>query len=176
MNELLIQIASGVVVAVVSFGFGYFLFRSQTNEEIRLEVYRRRLNAYENIVDFLDDLDTFSHQNSTEEIVARKDHFFKAALRLDANTRIYVPSEFDRLMCALVDNIHGLPDSLAYLEEVHEQAHHLIEKDVGQHLANWRVDFIKKDKSGRKFDEHFKNLDLEKNALDVVDKPEDDPF
>jgi len=149
-------------VAIISFGFGYFVFRSQTNEQIRLEVYRRRLNAYEKIVQFLDDLDFFSHRSfsdkaSDEFSEEEKDSFVKRAFQLSYSTRIYLPFELSQLVEEIYNDIDGLPDSLANLEEADEKIHHLIEKDIGKHLPNWRSFFLTKDDAGRKFDDHFSN-------------------
>jgi len=58
------QIISGVVIALVSFALGYFLFVVQRKEAIRLELFRRRLDAYDKIMKFILKLD--------EEVIARK--------------------------------------------------------------------------------------------------------
>ena len=153
MDPLSTQIISGIAVSIISFGFGYFLFRSQTNEQIRLEIYKKRLKSYEDIVCFLDELDSFSHGSFIDEEEMNK--FIKKAFELEARTRIYISPNIYEYIMQIPDSINSLPESLASLEEIDENIHHLIEKDTGRHLTNWRVDYIKNSKNGKNFDAHF---------------------
>lgn len=155
MAPLLFQVISGFIIALVSFGFGYFLFRSQTNEQIRLEVYKRRLDCYDKILSYYDDLDFFSHR---QEMFPKeeKNAFVDRAFRLHASTSAYIPPGFDPLLRYIVDCIDGLPESLADLEDNYEKVNYLIEKDIGLRLVNWRVSYIKKDAT-REYKKHFED-------------------
>lgn len=153
MESLYYNIISGAVVAVISFGFGYFLFRSQTNEAIRLEIYRRRLNSYQDITHFLEKIDKFSHRNSDEYILANKGKMADELLGINS-ARTYLPRAVLDLCYGLYEDIQSLPGSLGALELCSEQIHHLIEKDVGERLANWRTEFFGK-KGMKKAEEYF---------------------
>jgi hypothetical protein len=130
---MLAQILSGIFVSVISFAFGYFLFRSQTREQIRLEVYRRRLDSYEKIGAFLDSLDVFAHRGFLK---GKKDEFVQRALDLETSTAPYTPPELNGLLQGLWDDIDNLPGSLAELEETDTRIKTIIEKDIGLHLPN----------------------------------------
>src|SRR5690242_12212816 len=111
---MITQILSGILLSAVSFAFGYFLFRSQTKEQTRLEVYRRRLDTYEKIITFLDHVDTFAHRGFVQ---SRKDEFEERALNLQTSTALYTSSELHSSLEALWNDIYNLPGSLAELEE-----------------------------------------------------------
>jgi hypothetical protein len=130
---MLTQILSGILLSAISFAFGYFLFRSQTKEQIRLEVYRRRLDTYEKIITFLNSLDTFAHR---EFVQNKKDDFVHRALDLDTSTVLYTPPELHSFLETLWDDIDNLPGSLAKLEESDKSIRVIIEEDIGLHLPN----------------------------------------
>jgi hypothetical protein len=130
---MLAQILSGILLSAISFAFGYFLFRSQTKEQIRLEVYRRRLDSYEKIITFLNSLDTFAHR---EFVQSKKDDFELRALDLLASTALYASPELHTLLEILWDAIYNLPGSLDELEETDTSMRTIIEEDIGLHLPN----------------------------------------
>jgi hypothetical protein len=138
---MLAQILSGILVSAVSFAFGYFLFRSQTKEQIRLEVFRRRLDSYEKITAFLDSLDDFAHRGFLE---TKKDEFVRRALDLQTSTAPYTPPELNAFLETLWNDIDNLPGSLAELEETDTTITTIIEKDIGLHLPNRIIEFNKK--------------------------------
>jgi hypothetical protein len=138
---MLVQILSGIVLAAVSFAFGYFLFRSQTKEQIRLEVFRRRLDTYEKIITFLDSLDTFAHR---EFVQSKKGEFVQRALDLETSTVLYTPPELNSFLETLWDDIDKLPGSLAKLEESDTSIRTIIEEDIGLHLPNRMMELSKK--------------------------------
>lgn len=147
MDSIATQIVSGTVVSIVSFGFGYFLFRSQRMEETKLEVFRRRLNCYEAISGFLEDLDTFGHKGVAPDDIERRKEFLMRCYKLTGTSRLYVPPEVNELLHSLQDVIDGLPESLADLEEIDEELFSLIEKEIGCHLSNWRIKWEEEKKS-----------------------------
>lgn len=146
MEPVIMQIVAGTCVALVSFSFGYLLFRLQRAEETKLEVFRRRLNSYEKIVDFLEDLDTFSHRGHTE-VPEKRQQFVWRLFKLRGSVGLYLSKKVHELLGILVDTISFLPGSLADLENVYEELFDEIEKEAGTHLPNWRVEWIKKRKS-----------------------------
>lgn len=151
MNQLLIQIISGVVVAIVSFGFGYSLFRSQSNEQIRLEVYRRRLNAFEELVKYLDDLDHFAHRLSPKDFSqSEKSDFTMRGLKISMGVSQYLTSEVSNMFEFIVMSVWELPESLAKIEEADYEIHSLIFKDVGSHLPNYHTEALERAKKLKK--------------------------
>jgi hypothetical protein len=138
---MLAQILSGILLSAISFSFGYFLFRSQTKEQIRLEVYRRRLDTYEKIITFLDSLDAFAHR---EFVQSKKDGFVHRALDLITSTALYTPPELHSFLEILWDEIDSLPGSLAKLEESDTSIRIIIEEDIGLHLPNRIMELDKK--------------------------------
>ncbi len=138
---MLAQILSGILLSAVSFAFGYFLFRSQTKEQIRLEVFRRRLDSYEKIIAFLDSLDDFAHRGFLE---SKKDEFAQRALDLQTSTAPYTPPELHTLLEILWNDIDALPGSLAKSEETDTTIRTIIEKDIGLHLPNRMIELNKK--------------------------------
>ena len=138
---MLAQILSGILPSAVSFAFGYFLFRSQTKEQIRLEVYRRRLDTHEKIVTFLDHVDTFAHRGFVQ---SKKDEFEKRALDLISSTALYTSPELHSSLEALWNDIYNLPGSLVELEETDTSIRVLIEEDIGLHLPNRMMELSKK--------------------------------
>jgi hypothetical protein len=139
---MLAQILSGILVSAVSFAFGYFLFRSQTKEQIRLEVFRRRLDSYEKIIAFLDSLDDFAHRGFLE---SKKDEFVQRVLDLQTSTAPYTPPELNEFLETLWNDIYNLPGSLGELEETDTTIRTTIEKDIGLHLPNRMIEWNKKE-------------------------------
>jgi hypothetical protein len=139
---MLVQIISGIVVSIISFAFGYLLFRAQTKEQIKLEVYRRRLDSYEKIIAFLDSLDSFAHREFLEE--NKKSELIQRVFDLQTSTAPYTPPEMNACLDGLWHYIDKLPGSLAELEEMDEEMKTLIEKDIGLHLRNRMIEFHKK--------------------------------
>lgn len=140
---MLAQVLSGILLSAVSFAFGYFLFRSQTKEQIRLEVYRRRLDTYEKIITFLDSLDTFAHRGFVQ---SKKNGFVERALDLVMSTALYTSPELHTLLEVLWDDIYNLPDSLDKLEETDTSIRTIIEEDIGLHLPNRMMELSKKER------------------------------
>jgi len=138
---MLAQILSGIFVSIVSFAFGYFLFRSQTKEQIRLEIFRRRLDCYEKIITFLDSSDNFSYGGFLK---SKKDEFARRALDLQTSTAPYAPPELHTLLEILWNDIDSLPGSLSKLEETDSTIRIMIEKDIGLHLPNRMIELNKK--------------------------------
>lgn len=134
------QILSGILLSAVSFAFGYFLFRSQTKEQIRLEVYRRRLDTYEKIITFLDHVDAFAHRGF---VPSKKDEFEERAIDLGSSTALYTSPELHTLLEILSNDIYDLPGSLAKLEETDNSIRTVIEEDIGLHLPNRMMELSK---------------------------------
>ena len=138
---MLAQVLSGILLSAVSFAFGYFLFRSQTKEQIRLEVYRRRLDTYEKIIAFLDHLDAFAHRGFEQ---SKKDEFVERALDLETSTALYTSPELHSSLEAVWYDIYDLPSSLDKLEETDTSIRTIIEEDIGLHLPNRMMELSKK--------------------------------
>lgn len=146
MQFLLSQIIPGIVVAFVSFCFGYFLFRLQRFEETKLEVFRRRLDSYEKIAAYLDRLDGFAHSGNFH-LRSERSKYVQECFTLSNIIRIYIPKEVHDELMSLIDYIDFLPDSLWGLEQADGRLFTLMERDVGSRLANSRITMERNGKS-----------------------------
>ncbi len=145
MEYLATQIVSGLVVAIISFAFGYFLFRAQSKEAVRLEVYRRRLDSYEKIIQFLDELDIWIHRHGgavTEEealYYARKNDLLRWEVELYVPSPILeVLSEFQIVLWEQVGQNYLTNDLIIPIEEGTAKIQQKISREVTSHLQPQR--------------------------------------
>lgn len=146
--ELLqLPIVSGVIVPLLSFAFGYFLFRAQRHEEARLEVFRRRLNAYEKVSVFLQEIDTFAHQKAWDsskplsaDLIAERGSLVQNCFNLAYSVRLYLPIDVANVLENLALEIDDLPESLATVESSVGDIGGMIDKEVGKYIDNWYVE------------------------------------
>ncbi len=126
-------------MSVISFGFGYFLFRSQTKEQMRLEIYRRKLDSYEKIICFFDELDRFAHKYDSNGFYPKdeKEKLIQYLFKLTAEVQPYVALELVNLLTHAVHKIDFLPDSLADLEVVDTEITEIIHRETGTYVPNW---------------------------------------
>ena len=54
---MIYQIIGGLVVLMASFFVGYFISMSQRKEGLRIELYRRKLDIYDKIMEYLQKVD-----------------------------------------------------------------------------------------------------------------------
>lgn len=129
------QIISGIIVAVVSFFFGYLLFVVKRKEAIRLELFRKRLNSYDNIMAFMQKID--------QEIIAKnfsidkneKEAFVQEIYNLTLPNKHYLSKKvFNLLEPDLVECIDELPETSESLEGKCEHIKSLIQDEIGSYI------------------------------------------
>jgi hypothetical protein len=125
-------VVTGIVVPFLSFLLGYFLFRAQRKEELRLEVFRRRLDAYEKIMLHLQYVDKESHGPSPNG-----PSLSWKTIELTGNIRPYLTWEVDNLLEIMAGVLYDLPDSLGETERLDVELSDILHKEVGAHLGNW---------------------------------------
>lgn len=157
MNDLLqifqLPVITGVAVPLFSFLCGYALFRAQRREESKLEVFRRRLNAYEQILAHLETVDIATHERrvyADPSISAMSpDNLAQKTFTLRHTHYIYLPLEISSLLDALALALADLPDSMAEVEELDGEITVAIHDEVGQHLDNWYTSILKLPKNNK---------------------------
>ena len=143
---LQLPVVSGVLVPFISFAFGYFLFRAQRKEETKLEVFRRRLNTYEQVSIFLQEVDEFAHAPQPKllpnpmDFKEHKTSLTKKCFRLVYSSRLYLPFELADQLENFALMIDDLPKSLADVEGAIDDMNGIIEKHIGSYMTNWRVE------------------------------------
>ncbi len=143
MSPLEIQLVSGVIVALISFILGYLLFRSQTEEQIRLEVYRRRLDSYDRITQLLEELDIYIHDEASYSHKRTSELMYKT-YEVVTLTHFYVPQEISIILNTVPDHlIEKLDERVGDLEEIKDVLTHIMWKDTGRYLSNQTVAMLK---------------------------------
>jgi hypothetical protein len=147
MNKLItllqLPIISGVIIPLASFAFGYFLFKSQGREEARLEVFRRRLNAYEKVSAFMEEVDIFAHNynyppNSSLDLTDKRNALVERCFGLVYSNRVYMPLKISNILeQELAFGIGDLPESLGIVEDTIDEINAIIDEEIGKYMNNW---------------------------------------
>lgn len=136
---MFLQIIAGVAVALISFSFGYLLFLGQRKELLRLELYKRKLAVYDEVMIFLQKVDRLILAKNgvidpeQRNIMAGEVDDFTYPKRPYLSKELYYALEFE-----LVDSIKGLPESLTELEKAVTKTSELIAKEIGSELIDPR--------------------------------------
>lgn len=134
---MLSQIISGVVIALVSFSFGYFLFAVQRKEAIRLELFRRRLDCYDKIMVFMEKVDEEVHHKNFLLDKTAKDELVLEIYNLTFPNRHYLSEKvYNLLEFDLISFLDELPNYAADLEWTCEHITLLIRDEVGSYIID----------------------------------------
>lgn len=132
---MIYQIIGGLIVLIISFFVGYFLSMSQRKEALRVELYRRKLDIYDKVMEYLQKIDKLilAKQGQIEaeqgKIMANEIKEFTYSKRHYLSKEIYFMLEFE-----LADAIGNLPDSLTDLEKATNKIATFIQKEIGTEL------------------------------------------
>lgn len=132
---MIYQIIGGLIVLIISFFVGYFLSMSQRKEALRVELYRRKLDIYDKVMEYLQKIDKLilAKQGQIEaeqgKIMANEIKEFTYSKRHYLSKEIYFMLEFE-----LADAIGSLPDSLTDLEKATNKIATFIQKEIGTEL------------------------------------------
>jgi len=136
---MIYQIIGGLIVLIISFFVGYFLSMSQRKEALRVELYRRKLNIYDQVMEYLQKIDKLILVKKgvidpeQGKIMAGEIKDLVYAKRHYLSKEIYFMLEFD-----LADAIKNLPDSLTDLERAVSKVAGFIQKEIGTELIDPR--------------------------------------
>lgn len=134
---MITQIISGIIIALVSFSLGYFLFVVQRKEAIRLELFRRRLDCYDKIMAFMGKVDEEVHDKRFLLDKKDKEKFILEIYNLTLPNRHYLSKKvYDLLELDLVNLFDDLPDSAGELEHKCDHIQLLIRDEVGSYIIN----------------------------------------
>jgi len=134
---MITQIISGIIIALVSFSLGYFLFVVQRKEAIRLELFRRRLDCYDKIMAFMEKVDQEVHDKRFLLDKTTKEKFVLEIYNLTFPNRHYLSEKvYNLLEVDLVNFFDELPDSAADLEQTCDHITLLIRDEVGSYIIN----------------------------------------
>lgn len=127
MKEFLIAISS----SIITFFFAYFLFKFQRKEIYRAELFKRKLDFYDEIRVLMQEIDVVIHENNGKISDEDKDRLIHAVFDLGYSKFHYGSSEVRELFTTVADSIWDLPDSLAEIEEMDQELFNLISQEVG---------------------------------------------
>lgn len=129
------QIISGVIIALVSFSLGYFLFVVQRKEAIRLELFKRRLESYDKIMKFMQKIDQEIVSNhfilSKEQI---HNYLFEIFNLTTPNMHYLSDDIYRRLEMQLADLLLELPKSAGDFEAQCEEIKLQIINEVSSYI------------------------------------------
>ncbi len=131
MKEFLIAILS----SMITFCFAYFLFKFQRKEIYRTELFKRKLDFYDEIRMLMQEIDVVIHKNNGHLSGEDKNRLIQAIFNLGYSKFHYgSPEVRDMFTIGLVSSISDLPDSLAEIEEIDQELFKLISEEVGTSL------------------------------------------
>jgi len=137
------QIISGVIIALVSFFLGYFLFVVQRKEAIKLELFRKRLDCYDKIMAFMQKVDQEVIANDFLLDKTTKEKFVLEIYNLTLPNRHYLSEKVHNLLEPdLVNLFDDLPDCAGDFEQKCEHIKCLIQDEVGSYIISPK--YIKK--------------------------------
>lgn len=132
---MITEIISGIIVAIISFVFGYFLFLVKRKESIRLELYKKRLESYDKILSFVNKVDREIIAKDFELTKEEKNNFVEEIYSLTLPRMPYISKEISHLLePEMVYAIDGLPDSAHILENLNERLKFDITDEIGAFL------------------------------------------
>lgn len=134
---MIAQIVSGIIIALVSFSLGYFLFVVQRREAIRLELFRRRPDCYDKIMAFMEKVDQEVHDKQFLLDKTTKEKFVLEIYNLAYPNRHYLSEKvYNLLREDLVNLFDELPDSASDLEQACDHIALLIRDEVGSYIID----------------------------------------